>query len=358
MKNHFPNSIAEINLNEITINIEELRSRHPQQKLLVVVKSDAYGHGAVRVSKHIEEKTDWFGVASVDEGIELRMGGIKKPILVFGVPTAQNAAAYVTHNLTATISDKTHFSMLMDGTSYHLNFDTGMKRLGFDPSEAEEVRKLAVANQRLICSGIYSHYATSDNPGSEFVLEQNRRFKEVLKNFAEVNMVHMSNTGAAAFYDTDHFSMIRTGLIPLGYTAGQTHVDWLNPVLSWKTKLVQVRRVNKGEGVSYGHSWKAPEDGYIGTLPVGYSDGVPRSIANNLTVFIDGKGYQSVGNITMDYTMIYLGSEPLKNSSEVTLLGRDGWDAGKWADHAGTNTHEILTGITDLVARSYVDIDS
>lgn len=358
MKIHFPNSIAEINLNGIIQNIEQLRSRNPEQKLLVVVKSDAYGHGAVRVSKHIEEKTDWFGVASVDEGIELRMGGIKKPILVFGIPSAQNAAAYVTHNLTATISDKTHFSMLMDGTSYHLNFDTGMKRLGLDPSEAEEVRRLAVANQRLICSGIYSHYATADDPDSEFVYEQNRRFKELLKNFAEVELVHMSNTGATAFYAIDHFSMIRTGLIPLGYTAGKTEVDWLNPVLSWKSKLVQVRRINRGEGVSYDHTWKAPEDGFIGTLPVGYSDGIPRSIANKLTVFIDGKEYQSVGNITMDYTMIYLGSEPLQNNSEVILLGLNGWDAAKWADRAETNTHEILTGITELVARSYVDMDS
>ena len=131
----------------------------------------------------------------MDEAIELRMGGIKKPILVFEVPSARTAAAYQTHGLTATVSDVTHFSVLMDGTKYHLNFDTGMNRLGFSPDQAAEVRKMAVANQRLICSGIYSHYSMADDPGFDEVKQQLNAFQNVLKHFKEVPLVHICKYG-------------------------------------------------------------------------------------------------------------------------------------------------------------------
>lgn len=355
MKNHFPDSYAEIDLQKIVNNINALKSKSGGKKLLSVVKCDAYSHGAPRVSKHIEEHTDWFAVATVDEAIQLRMSGIKKPILVFGVPSYENAAAYQTHNLTATISHKTHFDILMDGTRYHLNFDTGMGRLGFNLSEADDVRKLAVANQRLVCSGIYSHFATADDPGSDFVTVQHNRFKEVLSSLSEVPLKHMSNTGAIANYDIDHFDMVRTGLGLLGYNSGSTRYKWLEPVLQWKTKLVQVRSISKGSPVSYSSTWKATDDGFIGTVPVGYGDGVPRSLSNKLKVYINGKMYPQVGNVTMDYIMIFLGQDKLPIESEVTLLGKGGWSAHDWAENAGTNVHEILTNLTSRVEKVYTD---
>lgn len=355
MKNHFPNSYAEIDLNAILENIRSLKDRAPGKKVLSVVKCDAYRHGAVRVSKHIEEPVDWFGVATVDEGIQLRMGGIKKPILVFGVPNYDTAAAYHTHNLTATISHKTHFDILMDATRYHLNFDTGMGRLGFDSSDAEEVRALAVMNQRLVCSGVYSHYATSDDPGSDFVSVQHHRFKEIIRHFEEVPLKHMSNTGAVANYDLDHFDMIRTGLGMLGYNPGKTRHSWLKPVLTWKSRLVQVRPIRKGSPVSYSSTWSAPDDGFLATVPLGYGDGIPRSLSNHLQVWIDGKFYPQVGNVTMDYVMVYLAGKRLPVDTEVTLFGGKGWNAADWAEHAGTNVHEILTNLTGRVEKVYTD---
>lgn len=355
MKLHFPNSYAEIDLPTITNNLNELRKRTSANKILSVVKCSAYGHGAVRVARQVEPDIDWFGVASVDEAIELRMGGIKKPILVFEVPSARTAAAYQTHGLTASVSDMTHFSILMDGTKYHLNFNTGMHRLGLPADEAAEVRKMAVANQRLVCSGIYSHYATADDPGSEKVLKQHELFKSVLEHFGEVPLVHICNTGGAVHYDLDPFDMIRTGLIQLGYTAGREQVDWLKPVLTWKSKLVQVGKIKAGESVSYGGTWTATEDGHIGTIPVGYGDGIPRSLSNKLMVSIEGKMYPVAGNVTMDYIMIDLGTKKLPVDSEVTILGGEAWDAAKWAELAESNVHEILTGLSDRMARSYTD---
>lgn len=355
MKLHFPNSYAEIDLPKITKNLRELRSRMSANKILSVVKCNAYGHGAVRVAKQVEPDVDWFGVAFVDEAIELRMGGIKKPILVFEVPSARTAAAYQTHGLTATVSDVTHFSVLMDGTKYHLNFDTGMNRLGFSPDQAAEVRKMAVANQRLICSGIYSHYSMADDPGFDEVKQQLNAFQNVLKHFKEVPLVHIANTGGAVHYDLKEFDMIRTGLVQLGYAAGRVQPDWLKPVLTWKSKVVQVKKIDEGERVSYGGTWTADDDCHIGTIPVGYGDGVPRSLSNKLEVSVNGKMYPVVGNVTMDYIMINLGETKLSANSEVTIMGGDAWSAADWAQKAGTNVHEILTGLSDRMARSYTD---
>ena len=358
MKNNFPKSWAEIRLDLISKNIEAVKSQHSGKKLLAVVKCDAYSHGAVQVARHIEEDVDWFGLATVDEGIELRMAGIKKPILIFAVPTAETAAAYVTHNLDATVSSKVHFSILMDGTSYQINFDTGMNRLGFKPEEAEEVRSLAVANQRLICSGIYSHYATADDPGSDFVYEQQDRFNELSKYFSEVPLLHMSNSGAVTHYpDLNHFDMVRCGLNLYGYCAGKVQVDIYEPTLEWKTNLVQVRPIRKGEGVSYGGYWSAPEDGYLGTIEVGYGDGLPRSLTNKLEVLIEGERFPLAGNVTMDYVMVYLKQKKFKPETEVLLLGKKGAGAAEWAELAGTNVHEILTNIRSSVERRYLKKD-
>jgi len=355
LKLHFPNSYAEIDLQAITKNLQELRRRMSAKKILSVVKCNAYGHGAVRVARQAEPDVDWFGVAFVDEAVQLRLGGIKKPILVFEVPSARTAAAYQTHGLTATISDLTHFSVLMDGTKYHLNFDTGMNRLGFSPDQAADVRKMAVANQRLICSGIYSHYSMADDPGSEEVEQQLDEFRNILEHFGEVPLVHICNTGGAVHYHLEEFDMIRTGLVQLGYAAGEVQPEWLEPVLTWKSKVVQVKKIQKGERVSYGGTWTASDDCYIGTIPVGYGDGVPRSLSNRLQVSVNGDLYPVVGNVTMDYIMINLGDTKLPADSEVTILGGDAWTASTWAEEAGTNVHEILTGLSDRMARSYTD---
>lgn len=354
MKIHFPNSIAEIDLSAIKKNIQSIKERSGNKKVLAVVKCDAYSHNAVRISSYIEDLVDWLAVACVDEGIELRMGGIKKPILVLGVPTYENAAAYHTHNLTATVSHQTHFSILMDGTSYHVNFDTGMGRLGFLPRQTEEVRKLATANQRLICSGIYSHYATSDDPGSDFVQTQYERFIKILEHFGEIPLVHMSNTGAVANYsDHNHFDMVRTGLGMLGYNPGVTRHDWLEPALTWKSTIAQVRPIKKGDVVSYSSTWTCPEDGFLATLPVGYGDGIPRSLSNKLKVNIAGKLYPQVGNVTMDYIMVYLGQDQINVDQEAILMEKNSWTAHDWADHGNTNVHEIMTNIQRRVQRVF-----
>ena len=393
IKRQFPTSTVEIDLKALRHNVQVMTERvealpgatkkkesgehspaakrtremKRTRKIMAIIKRDAYGHGLRQVAKALEDHVDMFGLATVDEGIDLRMTGIRTPILILAAPNEQTAAAYVTHNLTATISDEVHFSMLMDGTRYHLEFDTGMRRLGFRPEEAPRVRQQALLHQRLICAGIFSHYATSQDPGSPIVHEQNQAFQEVLTHFSEVSLRHMSNTGAALFYGgtihdeedgkghgIEHFSMVRTGIGLMGYAAGLTKPSGLHPVKTWRSRIVQTQEVRAGESVSYGATWRAERDGFIGVVPVGYADGIPRALSNRLEVSIQGKRYPIAGVVTMDYIMVDLGEERIMPRTEVTLLGGDAMDATEWATLAGSNVHEILTNAGREAERIYL----
>lgn len=350
----FPNSVAYIDFRKLKSNLTYLKSKAGEEKkIMAVVKADAYSHGAVKTAIFLEPLVDWFAVASVDEGIQLRMAEVQKPILVFGVPCIDTAAAYGRYNLAATVSHESHFSILTDGTRYHINFDTGMGRLGFKAGQSDLVRSLAVKNQRLICSGLYTHYALADEPDSLFVEKQHQDFEQIAQSFSEIPNKHISNTGAAIHYSLNHYDMLRVGIGLWGYTPGKKQDTKLQPVLTWKSKLVQVRSIAKGETVSYGASWSSPMDGYIGTIPVGYADGLPRSLSNRLDVMINGEFYKVAGNVTMDYTMVYLGSNQPEAGTVVTLMGGNGLPANRWAELAETNTHEILTNLTGRVKKEY-----
>ncbi|MGF1670146.1 MAG: alanine racemase [Balneolaceae bacterium] len=356
MNLHYPNSRAVIDFSILKKNIKALKQlAGPDKKIMAVIKADAYSHGAIETALTIENIIDWFAVATADEGIELREAGIIKPVLIFGVPASETGEVFLRNQLTATVSHNTHFSLLSDGTQFHINFDTGMGRLGFKPEECHEVRVMINDHPHLECTGIYSHYATADDPGSVFVMQQSERFKIISDQFPEIENKHISNTGAAVHYKYEHYDMIRIGLGLWGYTPGIIQSDVLKPVMNWKTFLAEVRPVKKGEAISYGATWKCPHDGYIGTIPVGYADGIPRSLSNKLEVYINGIHYPVAGNVTMDYTMIWLGGRNLEIGTEVELMGGNAWPANKWAETAGTNTHEILTNITPRVKKTYLE---
>lgn len=374
MRHTFHNSLATIDLGILRENAAILRGLLPDGvKLLSVVKADAYGHGAARCALVLDTLVDWFAVASVDEGIELRMSGVRKPILILGVPEDRTAAAFVSHNLTATISHPSHFSVLMDGTRYQINIDTGMRRLGITPDHYREVRTLAVLNQRLICSGIYSHYATADDPDSPMTELQHERFEHALREFPEIPLRHISNASGLLYHDLPLHGMVRVGLPMWGYLPGdpakaatsvlprhRETIDRLRKVLTWRSSIVQTRPISKGESVSYGATWVAPEDGFISTVPTGYADGIRRGLSGRLKVLVFEPGNDDplmvpvVGRITMDYVMLYHPDRPLNVGSTVEFIGNHGMDASVWANDLETIPYEILTGITRRVPREYL----
>ncbi len=347
------NSTVTVNLTTLKQNLETLRCHVDENsRIMAVVKADAYGHGAVPVAETLEPLVGAFAVNDIHEGIELRENGITKPILVFEVPEQSSVSQYRVHNLTATISSEEHFEWLPNGTSYHLNFDTGMGRLGFPPEKAKRIAQLVEDNQELFCTGIYTHYATADNPGSQLVVNQHDQFKTIRKYFDDSLSGHISNTGATAFYETDQFNMVRLGIGLYGYPPGETKIEALEPVLSWKSRLVQTKRIAAHSTVSYGANWEAPQDGYLGVLPVGYDDGIKRSLTGNISVRIDDKAYPVVGTITMNYCMVYLGLDQYEPGTEVEILGSEE-NARNWADKIKTIPYEVLTSINPKIPREY-----
>ena len=348
------NSVVTVDKNLLYQNFKTLSSfLDPDTRIMGVVKADAYGHGAVEVARALDEKVGAFAVNAIQEGIELRENGITKPILVFEVPQKDMVSQYRIHNLTATISAKEHFEWVPNGTSYHLNFDTGMGRLGFAHEEASEIAKLAERRGELFCTGIYSHFATAHEPGSSLVEQQHQLFKEVRSHFPENLATHIANTGGTAFYDTKQFNMVRLGIGLYGYAPGNIAIEGLEPVLSWRSHIAQTKEVKKGESVSYGAQWKAPGDGYVGIVPVGYSDGFKRNLSGQMMVTIDGKEYPAVGTVTMNYFMVYLREDSYEVGTEVELLGEQK-NAYDWAQKLNSIPYEMLTSIDSRIPRKYL----
>lgn len=347
------NSTVTVNLSSLQSNIDRLRRNIQEDtRIMAVIKADAYGHGAIKVAEALQPRVGAFAVNDIQEGIELREHGITKPILVFAVPEQSFADQYRVHNLTATISAEEHFQWLPNGSSYHLNFDTGMGRLGFLPEKAKRVSALVSENSEMFCTGIYSHFATADTSGSKKVFSQHDQFEKICSYFPDNLSRHIANTGATAFYETEQFNMVRLGIGLYGYPPGAEEIEGLKPVLDWKSRLVQIKTVRVQNTVSYGANWKAPNDGYLGIIPIGYEDGFRRNLSNRISVRIDNETYQVVGNITMNYCMVYLRDDKYKPGTEVELLYH-GSDARDWAQKLDTIPYEILTSISPKISRTY-----
>lgn len=348
------NSTVVVDLKRLKKNVQGLSTYLDKDaQIMAVLKADAYGHGALQMADALNSSVAAFAVNNIQEGVELRENGVDKPILVFEVPQESFGSKYSEHNLTATISSEAHFKFLPEGTAYHLNFDTGMGRLGLHPEKAKKIAELVEENQQLSCTGIYSHFSTSANPGSEMVACQHEAFKKIRRHFSDKLTTHISNTGGTAFYKTEQFDMVRLGIGLYGYPPGEINIEKIAPVLEWKSKLVQVKLIEANSTVSYGASWKAPTEGYLGIIPVGYEDGLKRSLSGNISVQIDSKEYPLVGTITMNYSMVFLQDDYIEPDTEVKLLhGKN--DAGYWAQKAGTIPYEILTSINSKIPREYL----
>ncbi|MDZ7715717.1 MAG: alanine racemase [Balneolaceae bacterium] len=350
------NAEITVSFSALEENLKVIRSHLGNDtKIMAVVKANAYGHGAIEVARFLADKVEWFAVNTVEEGIQLRESGIQNPILVFGVPEENHVNGYVRYNLTATISDLSHFDLLKDGANYHLNIDTGMGRLGILPSEIARSLQMVEKYDMINLTGLYTHFATADGPGSAKVEKQYQMFDELKQQFSDDILVHAANTGGIFFYPNTHFDMVRSGIGIYGYSPGETVVDGLVPVLRLRSKLVQVKTLGKGESVSYGATWTALKETNIGVIPIGYEDGIRRNLSGNLEVKIAGNKYPVIGTITMNYCMVDLGKDDYRIDTPVEILDAKALTAKKWAACLGTIPYEILTGLSEKIYRRYID---
>lgn len=337
-----PLSDLRINLQALDHNLMVINRLADARKIIAVVKADAYGHGAVAISKHLEKDVHAFAVAQPSEGIQLRKAGIKKPIMVLCAPEKSFAHLYAQWDLDAVIGHLDALSALPTSTRVHIKFDTGMRRLGFLPHEATSVLKAIHARPDLHFIGLMSHFANADIPGHPSVQDQIDSFKSLSELFPSDWMRHLSNSAATLSLVDMPCDAVRVGLLLYGYSPNQMDAPKLSPVKYWVSSITQVRTIDAGTPVSYGWTWKAPSNGWIGVVPVGYADGYPRLASNHATVDLHDGIALVAGRVTMDYIMVYTDRRPLISGEEVTLLGGSHSTADMLAQVSDTISYDIL----------------
>lgn len=355
---------AEIDLAALAHNVAVMRAAVAPAQVWAVVKADAYGHGATAIARAaLDAGVAGLAVALTDEGVALREAGIEGPILVLSEQPAHDASRLVAMNLTPTVATAEGVDALAAvrarDLGVHLKIDTGMHRVGVDPGEAAALaRRIAGHAPHLRLAGICTHLAVADEPADPFTAEQLRRFDVALAELAEVPaVVHAANSAGGLAHPESRRSFVRAGIALYGIEPGPgvRHLCRdLRPVMSLKARVSAVRHVAAGERVSYGLRHRFDRDATVATVPIGYHDGVRRSLWVGQEVLVHGRRRPITGVVTMDQLMFDAGDLAVAVGDEVVLLGRQGDQqirAEEWAERLGTIGYEITCGISTRVPR-------
>lgn len=368
-------AVAYIDLNALEYNCLSIRSRLSSGAgLLGVVKADAYGHGAIEVSRKLGSiGIDYLGVATMDEAIVLRSGGITKPILIMsGIFSWDDIEPLIRYDLTPVVHDEAILVRLVEITRgftkplrIHLKFDTGMGRLGFLPQEAHEIAQMLYDARGIQVEGLMSHFPVSEIR-DEYGLSQVAAFRAVIDTFRSAGFdpayLHMSNSGAIINYPEAHFSLVRAGISLYGSHPSLSLESFLplRQVMKVSARIAFCREFPAGASLSYGRTFTTGRSSKIAYIPVGYSDGYPRSLSNKGSVLINDTRCNVVGRVCMDWILADVtGIGPVKSGDEAVLLGegeREGVrvSANEIAELAGTIPYEILCKISRRIERVYV----
>jgi len=379
---------AIIHLDNLRKNIQGAREKigkHP--KICMPVKADAYGHGAVMVARcALEAGADYLAVALTSEGRELRAAGITSPILLLAQAMPDELPEIVSLGLIPHIGDGEFIEAAAEAAAaanaaekagkkltIHLKVDTGMGRLGCRVDEAAALASKIASSKFLSLGGVATHLAVSDSLNPDEIAYTKTQLSELKEAVASIEkagidpgIVHAANSGALVFHEDSYFDMIRPGIFLYGYSPA----DWLvktgqansldnylsaEPLMELRSAVVSIKKMRKGDTVSYGRIWTAPEDTYVGIVPAGYADGFRRSLSNDHSMLIRGKSYPLAGRICMDQCMVNLGPEPdVKRWDEAVVFGPGFLTAADIAVKAKTIPYEITCGIGKRVPREYI----
>ena len=362
-------TVADVDLDAIGSNVEAIRARS-NADVIAVVKADAYGHGAEAIAETcFESGAVMVAVASVEEGLALREGGVNGPILVLlGATDSSEVAHAVAQDLVLVVWEieraraiSEAATVLRRSARVHFKVDTGLTRLGAPTKDAATRYRSIASLPHLEIDGIFTHFATADDPDTSNDRTQLQRFREVLGAIPDrPRLVHAAaSAGVAAFESLDGTNAVRTGLAIYGLHAA-AHLAGalpLRPALSWKSRVLRLASVPKGTGVSYGHEYRLPTDGRIATVPVGYGDGLPRVARKEGAVLLRGHRVPFAGRICMDLVMLDVTDiDGAREGDEVVLIGEQAGakqTAEDLAEACGTINYEIVTGIRRRVPRRY-----
>lgn len=361
----------EIDLDALIQNVQAVR-RAVGVDVTAVVKANAYGHGAVEIARAaLAGGARRLAVATVPEGVALRRSGIDVPILVMGWAPAEVMAEALAHDLRLTAVDPADFGAAAEAAAetgmparLHVKIDSGMGRLGFpawDPATPARILESA-ARPGVEVEGIFTHLACADEPHDTYTAQQLRLFREVLDQLVRGGLrpavIHAANSAAALRWPEARFTMVRTGVAMYGMTdyPEELRALGLKPVLRWVTQVAQVKTLDPGIGISYGRTHVPDRPMRVAVLPVGYADGLDRSLSNRGEVLIGGRRVRVLGRVCMDQVVVGEVDESVRRGDEAVLIGRQGDEEISVADMAAwlnTIAHEVVTGIGPRVVRVY-----
>jgi alanine racemase len=380
---HLRATFAEINLKAFKNNIQNLKKiTEPDNGIMAVIKADAYGHGSLPCAKAaVDSGVDYIGVGIIEEGIELRKNGITEPILILGSIFPDEAADLVRHDL-ATILCTNHLAEALakeaekqkKTVSVHIKVDTGMNRLGVLPenllSLIQTINKLPIIK----LEALSTHFSSADDEDTSITKQQIELFHKILTKIQEAGvkippLTHLANTSALLRFPESRSKMVRPGLILYGALPSpvlnsvvekicqKENLQNFQPVMQWKSKIMLLKSVQKGQPLSYSRKYFTPRDSVIATLPIGYADGLNRNLSNNMEVLIRGKRVPQVGIICMDMILIDVTEVPdVQMGDEVVIFGKQGEEeitVEELAKRSNTIPYEILCNVGKRVPRVY-----
>ncbi|VAV84310.1 Alanine racemase [hydrothermal vent metagenome] len=370
-------TVALIDTQALEYNLKSLKAKLPEGvATTAVVKANAYGHGAALVAETLQSAgCSFFGVAFAGEGAELRKGGITKPIIVFSGATPAEITTIIENNLTPVVYDIDSAQAINKQAEaagikqpVHIKIDSGMGRLGIQPGRIKGFFNAFSKLQNLQMEGLMSQYAEMDSEDKAFSKTQLATFKASIKEIAALGFKarynHIANSAATVDCSESHLDMVRPGIMlygayPAPHFRGQ--ID-LRPVMTLKTRIIQLKRVAPGTPVSYGRTFITDRESVIATLPVGYGDGLPRRLSSGSTaaagkgsVLIRGRKAPIVGTICMDLMMVDVtGIEGVEQGDEAVIIGAQGAEiitAEEIAEQTGTISYEIFCNVARRVPR-------
>ncbi len=364
-------SWIEIDLRAIENNARVIADAIAPAELCAVVKADAYGHGDIPVAEAVSRGgAAWLAVALVEEGVRLREADVDLPILVLSEPRLEDAATVVTHGLTPSayrLSFVERLAQEADSAStlpypVHLKLDTGMHRVGASPIDAFAIARAIDVDERLELQGVFTHFPVSDEDGA-YTLRQNTALESFVTALEsegiKPKLLHAANTAAALDIAETRHEMCRVGLGLYGLRpAPDTGAGLdLQPAMRVISHVEYVRELPAGARPSYGRVRELDGPRKIATVPIGYADGVSRSLSTTGTVLINGVRYPYAGTVTMDMVIVDISSDDVSRGDEVVLLGAQGDDsirAEEWADLLGTINYEIVCGFSSRLPRRFI----
>jgi alanine racemase len=369
-KEFFP-TVAEIDLKALLQNLKEIRKLTGSDRAIIaVVKADAYGHGAVRISQTLEEAgVTALGVALVQEGIELRQGGVRLPILVMGSILKEQIPPLFEYQLTPVLFQDAIIPYLEKEAEeqgitlpVHIKIDTGMGRLGIQPAQLSFFIKEILQNRRIKIEGVMTHLSSADIVGSPQLSQQLNLWKKTLEELEafqlQPSQIHLANSAAIASLRELDSNPVRPGLMLYGYSSVRNPPLSLEPILTFKTRIVHLKTVPAGTPISYGGTFVTSRQSVIATLAVGYADGYWRALSNCGKVLIQGRRVPVVGRVCMDMTMVDVTDlSRVQIGEEAVLIGKQGKEsisAEEIAGWIGTICYEVLCGIGKRVPRIYI----